>query len=74
MSGTGDARGDHRWRKSTASGSGNCVEVRVSGSSIVVRDSKSPAGPVLSFTADEWRAFVVGVRDGEFELEALRAP
>jgi hypothetical protein len=33
----------------------------------VVRDSKNPAGPVLSFTAAQWSAFTTGVRDGEFD-------
>jgi hypothetical protein len=33
-----------------------------------VRDSKRPDGPVLSFTPSEWRAFVTGVKSGEFDL------
>jgi hypothetical protein len=32
-----------------------------------LRDSKNRAGPVLRFTHDEWRAFVLGVRNGEFD-------
>ena len=32
-----------------------------------VRDSKHPAGGMLSFTAGEWSAFVQGVRAGEFD-------
>jgi predicted secreted Zn-dependent protease len=60
------------WRKSTASASGNCVEVAVGGGLIHVRDSKkAPAGPALAFTAPEWNAFLTGVRDGEFNLEVL---
>ncbi len=35
---------------------------------IAVRDSKDPGGPVLDFTPAEWRAFIAGVRDGEFDL------
>jgi hypothetical protein len=31
-----------------------------------VRDSKDPASPVLTFTAQEWVAFVRGVKAGEF--------
>jgi Domain of unknown function (DUF397) len=48
------------WRKSSYSGAsgGNCVEVAVlPGGGHAVRDSKDPGGPVLRFTADEWRAF-----------------
>jgi len=53
------------WTKATAcSADGNCAEV-----AILLRDSKNPDGPVLSFTPDEWRAFVAGVRAGEFDLE-----
>ena len=55
------------WRKSTASGSSNCVEVSFAGESILMRNSRSPHGPVLSFTGLEWEAFLTGVRNGEFD-------
>jgi hypothetical protein len=35
---------------------------------VAVRDSKDPAGPVLTFTSAEWVAFVNGAKDGQFEL------
>jgi hypothetical protein len=54
------------WRKSSHSGSNGCVEVARVGDLIAVRDSKDPEGGVLLFNAREWRAFVAGVRDGEF--------
>ncbi|BCL16134.1 DUF397 domain-containing protein [Micromonospora sagamiensis] len=50
-----------RWRKSRYSGSngGNCVEVADNLPGLVaVRDSKDPAGPVLTFTPTAWRAFI----------------
>lgn len=58
------------WKKSTRSnGSGECVETaRLEGGSQAVRDSKNPDGPVLTFTADEWCAFVGGVKNGQFDL------
>ncbi|MCU7729102.1 DUF397 domain-containing protein [Actinoplanes sp. KI2] len=58
-----------RWRKSTRSGSsGNCVEVADNLPGVVaVRDSKDRTGPVLTFTPDEWKAFVGAVKDGEFD-------
>jgi hypothetical protein len=58
------------WRKSSASnGVGECVEfARGVGGDILIRDSKDPAGPVLSFTPGEWRAFLVGVGKREFEV------
>jgi len=59
---------DHHWIKSSLSFSnGNCVEVASLEGGIGVRDSKDPEGPILRFTADEWNAFLGGVRDGEFD-------
>ncbi len=58
------------WRKSTRSGTqGACVEVRLVGNQIEVRDTKAAgSGPVLGFTAQEWSAFVEGAKAGEFEI------
>ena len=56
-----------QWTKSTFSGVGDCVEICREESTVVVRDSKIPAGPVLEFTDAEWRAFVLGVKDGQFD-------
>ena len=58
------------WRKSTASGTGNCVEVSLAAGSVLMRNSRNPQGPVLSFTHPEWEAFLTGVRDGEFDTAA----
>ena len=57
------------WIKSSLSyACGNCVEVaRLPGGEIGVRNSRHPSGPVLRFTSDEWRAFLGGVRNGEFD-------
>jgi hypothetical protein len=58
------------WHKSTFSNGsgGNCVEVAHNLPGIVaVRDSKDHGtGPILSFTKDEWSAFVAGVKSGAF--------
>jgi Domain of unknown function (DUF397) len=55
------------WVKSTASGGGNCLEVSISGESVLMRHSQSPNGPVLKFSLAEWEAFLTGVRQGEFD-------
>lgn len=56
------------WVKSTRTGSnGQCVEVNDTGEALLLRDSKDPAGPVLRFTQDEWKAFINGVKLGEFD-------
>jgi hypothetical protein len=55
------------WHKSSHSGNNGCVEVAHGDDQIAVRDSKDPSGPILLFTPREWRAFLAGVRDGEFD-------
>jgi hypothetical protein len=57
-----------RWRKSRHSQTTGCLEVRLDDGRVQVRDSKDPAGAVLSFTYAEWDAFVAGAKDGEFDL------
>ncbi len=58
-----------RWRKAKASqGNGNCVEMAaLADDRVAVRDSKDPDGPVLTFTRAEFRAWLHGVRAGEFD-------
>jgi hypothetical protein len=50
-------------RKSSYSGSngGECVEVATAGA-VLVRDTADRNGPVLTFTADAWRAFTTAIR------------
>ncbi len=35
----------------------------------VMRNSADPDGPKLYFTEAEWEAFVLGVKDGEFDID-----
>ena len=57
-----------RWQKSRYSGAANnCVEVASLRDGAAVRDSKDPAGAVLTFTAAEWSAFTVGIRADDFQ-------
>jgi hypothetical protein len=54
------------WRTSSYSGSqGSCVEVDDSvGDLTLVRDSKlGGESPILAFTPDQWRTFLVTLRD-----------
>lgn len=57
------------WRKSRRSNpSGNCVELAVlPDGSIAVRNSRHPAGPALIYTPQEFSAFVLGAKDGDFD-------
>jgi hypothetical protein len=61
-------QGSLAWRKSTASGGGACVEVAKAEEMILVRDSKKPSGSVLTFSGVEWEAFLIGARDGQFDI------
>jgi hypothetical protein len=54
------------WRKSTFCASGECVEVAQHNGMIVLRDAEQPRGNVR-YTAEEWRAFVRGIKAGEFD-------
>jgi hypothetical protein len=48
---------------------GNCVEVgRTPDGVVLVRDTKDRAQDALTFTDDEWAAFVAGVKAGEFDF------
>ena len=60
---------DSYWVKSSLSFSNsNCVEVAdLPGGQIGVRHSKHTEGLVLRFTPGEWKAFLGGVRNGEFD-------
>ena len=62
------AQPDGHWFKSSFSGAGGCVEIRFEGARVVVRDSKDPQGPTLTFDHHEWTAFLRGAENQEFSL------
>ncbi|GGM29618.1 MULTISPECIES: DUF397 domain-containing protein [Micromonospora] len=50
---------DQGWFKSTrSSDNANCVEVRFTGDTVGVRDSKDRNGPTLAFDDTTWTTFV----------------
>lgn len=54
------------FRKSSFSvGTGACVEVGITTTDVLVRDTKDRTRPALTFPAAEWTAFVAGIRNGE---------
>jgi hypothetical protein len=59
-----------QWRKSSFSGNGggNCVDVAADDEKIYVRNSKNPGDAVVAFTQSEWRAFISGAKNNEFDL------
>ncbi|QLY32960.1 DUF397 domain-containing protein [Nocardia huaxiensis] len=66
-----DLSGVQWFKSSHSSGQTDCVEVAwLSEGMVGVRDSKNPAGPVLTFRPGEWDAFTAGVVGGEFSSPA----
>jgi len=60
---------DIRWRKSSYSNNGDCVELAPLGDGMVgIRDDKlRDDSPVLRFTRAEMLAFLQGAKAGEFD-------
>lgn len=61
---------DADFKKSTFSHGGKkvCVQVAIKPEGIGVRDSKDFQKTTLQFTQPEWKAFIDGVKAGEFDL------
>ena len=55
------------WRVARGCNGGECVRVAATDGTVLIGDTKDPQGPVLSYTAAEWRAFVEGIRQGDFD-------
>ncbi|MGD0239404.1 MAG: DUF397 domain-containing protein [Streptosporangiaceae bacterium] len=62
MATTGHDLSHAEWRKSTHSGSGNCIETAPAPDGIAVRDSANPHGPALAFTRRAWTAFATTLK------------
>jgi metallophosphoesterase superfamily enzyme len=59
--------GDLAWRVARNCNGGNCVRVASSRDIILIGDSKHPEGPALSYSREEFAAFVRGIREGDFD-------
>ncbi|MEK7453196.1 MAG: DUF397 domain-containing protein [Patescibacteria group bacterium] len=46
-----------------------CVSVQILDDEVKVRDTKDPNKTTLTFNHNEWRAFLKGVKGGEFDLK-----
>jgi hypothetical protein len=58
---------NNSWHVATKSGGGNCVQVKSQDGLIVIGNSRFSDGPFLSYTHDEWAAFLDGAKKGEFD-------
>ena len=44
-----------------------CVAVAIKDEGVAVRDSNDPSRKTIHFSHDEWKAFISGAKDGEFD-------
>lgn len=58
-----------KWRTSSLCGNDGCVEVAISDNRAFVRSSTDATGGYLAFDAAEWKAFLAGVRNHEFDID-----
>lgn len=58
---------DIAWRVSRTCESGACVMVARQGDSVLFGEASQPDGPVITYTRDEWREFLAGVKLGDFD-------
>jgi hypothetical protein len=61
------ASGDFDWRISRLCESGACVGVARHGEFVLIGNSSDREAPVSQFTTEEWRAFIAGVKMGDFD-------
>lgn len=45
-----------------------CVDVSIGEDNVLVTNLSVKDSPIVSFSHDEWDAFIKGVRNGEFEI------
>jgi hypothetical protein len=63
-----DTPGSLGWRKSSFSAEGQCVELATTPSGeIALRNSNHPTAGTAVFTQDEFQAFLLGAKAGEFD-------
>lgn len=53
------------YRTSSFCSGGDCVEVGITTTDVLVRDTKDRSRPELVFPPTEWAAFVAGMQAGE---------
>lgn len=55
------------WRTAKSCTANNCVQVGVVDDAVGIRDSKDPDGAILRYSVNEWKSFVAGVKNGDFD-------
>lgn len=59
--------GDLSWRVARSCNGGACVKVAARGDEIIIGSSQHSDGPVVSYSREEFAAFVEGIRQGDFD-------
>ena len=62
------------WKRSSFCTSTACVEVGRDRAHVLVRDSKDPVAAPQRYTGEEWSAFVLAVKAGEFDNPVEQPP
>lgn len=60
-------RGGLVWRTAAACGAHECVEVAPTDTGVAIRDSKDPDGAILRYSTAEWKIFLAGAKNGDFD-------
>ncbi len=55
------------WRWSRACEGGACIMVARDKDLVVFGNTTAPGGPTYSYTTAEWRQFIIGVKQGDFD-------
>ena len=64
-----NADGNRAWRKSSRCDSVTCAEMARTAEGVILRSSTAKEVE-LPLSADAWRAFLTGVKHGDFDLHA----
>jgi hypothetical protein len=70
MSTYASAQGNLDWFVSHTCESGACIKVARRGEFVLIGNTNSPEGPFSEFTTEEWRNFLVGAKNGDFDCIA----
>lgn len=62
------------WQTSSACNNGSCLEVSRTKNHVLLRDSNDPEQRVVAVTVEEFAAFLIGAKAGEFDGMGVASP
>jgi hypothetical protein len=63
----GKSSDEPTWRTAKRCEGGACVQIAILGESVIIRSSADPDGTCATLSRDEWREFLAGAKDGDFD-------